>query len=144
MIDQWAQRWGIDPRAVKELKENFGIFEQPQQVAGESEAAIQSRVRLEASQKGFRLWRNNVGACYDADNNFIRYGLANDSTKLNKYFKSSDLIGIDPNGRFVAREVKREGWEYADTMRERAQLAFITLVNSMGGDATFCTGTGTI
>lgn len=120
-----------------------------------SEAAIQQLIRIEASQKGLRIWRNNVGACTDQNGNFIRYGLANDSATMNKAFKSSDLIGIRPVlitpdmvgktiGQFVAREIKKENWTYKGTQREQAQLAFINLIKEMGGDACFANGEGTL
>lgn len=123
----------------------------PPLVAGRSESAVQSIVRLEASRLGKRLWRNNVGAGYLEDGSFIRWGLANDSERINKKIKSSDLIGIDPVvirpdhvgttlGVFLAREVKQAGWQYSGTAREEAQLKWIELIASLGGDAAFTTG----
>ena len=122
---------------------------------GEAEAEIQTRVRLEASQKGARLLRNNNGAGYMADGSFMRWGLANDSAKMNSHIKSSDLIGIRPVlikpvhvgrtiGQFLAREVKRAGWRYTGNKREAAQLRFLELIISMGGDAAFTNGGGSI
>ncbi len=113
-----------------------------------TEAGVQNRERLRASVAGGRLWRNNVGCLKNEDGAFVRYGLANDSKRINKQFKSSDLIGIQPVvvqphdvghtfGLFVAREVKRPGWKYTATEREVAQLAFLTLIESLGGDARF-------
>jgi hypothetical protein len=116
------------------------------------EAAVQARVRLVASQSGARLWRNNVGAGTLQNGSYIRWGLANDSTALNKVVKSGDLIGINPVlitpehvgrtlGVFCSREIKREGWRYnPNNARERAQQAWIDLVVSLGGDAAFTTG----
>jgi hypothetical protein len=122
---------------------------------GKIESVVQADIRQEAAGKGMYLWRNNVGAAQDASGNFFRFGLANDSAKMGKMIKSSDLIGIRPVvitqdmvgktiGQFVAREVKREGWEYKGTQREEAQLKFIKLINSLGGDANFASGTGTL
>jgi hypothetical protein len=119
------------------------------------ETDLQAKVKLEATQKGMRLWRNNVGAFKTPDGSYVRFGIANDSPRLNAIFKSSDLIGIRPVlitkdmvgktiGQFVAREIKREGWTYKGTEREKAQKAFIDLIKSMGGDAMFCTGEGTL
>jgi hypothetical protein len=128
----------------------------PPHVPGESEAAVQARVRVEASRKGMRLFRNNVGAFTDPDSGqFVRFGLANDSKQLNAVIKSGDLIGIRPRvvqpgdvgrliGQLVSREVKRGGWRYTGSPREQAQLNWINLVNSLGGDAAFCTGEGSL
>jgi len=120
-----------------------------------TESNIQSRIRLEASRLGMRLWRNNVGSLKAPDGSYIRFGLANDSPTLNSVMKSSDLIGIRPVvitqdmvgktiGQFVAREVKRNGWIYRDVAHEKAQKAFIDLINQLGGDAAFTTGEGSL
>jgi hypothetical protein len=119
------------------------------------EAGILSEVRLEASEKGCRLWRNNVGATYTDKGHFIRYGLANDSAQLNAVLKSADLIGIRPIvitpahvgkiiGQFVSREIKQSNWRYTGTDREKAQLSWAELIISLGGDACFATGKGTL
>lgn len=155
-LTQWAIKWGIPYEAVEDLRREFGVFStEPAPQVGESEAAIQNRVRLEASRKGLRVWRNNVGACMDENGNFIRYGLANDSKKMNDLIKSSDLIGLRPLrieqchvgqiiGQFVAREVKAADWSYSGTEREQAQLKFLELVASLGGDAAFANSEGTL
>ncbi len=115
-----------------------------------NESATLSKIRLKAAKKGIYLWRNNNGAVHTTDGTFIRFGLANDSKQLNEKLKSSDLIGIKPTkitpemvgktvGIFFSREVKREGWKYTGTPRETAQLAWIELINSLGGDAAFIT-----
>lgn len=120
-----------------------------------SEAAVLNLVRLEASRKDCRLWRNNVGAVYAQDGTFLRYGLANDSAKMNAVLKSADLIGIRPVmitsgmvgtliGQFVSREIKRGDWRYTGTVTEKAQLAWAELILSLGGDAGFATTEGTL
>ena len=122
---------------------------------GKLESTIQAEIRVEAASLGMCLWRNNVGAAQDASGNFFRFGLANDSVKMGKTIKSSDLIGIRPVvitqdmvgktiGQFVAREVKREGWVFKGTPRELAQLKFLELVCGLGGDAQFASGPGTL
>lgn len=118
-----------------------------------SECDIINLVRLDASQKGIRLWRNNVGAGYMNDGRFIRWGLANESEKMNNAIKSSDLIGIKPIliteefigqiiGQFVSREIKNENWKYCATKHEKSQKKWIELINNFGGDAAFTTGIG--
>ena len=120
-----------------------------------SEAGILSDIRLEASEKGARLWRNNVGATYASNGQFLRYGLANDSSNLNKSVKSADLIGIRPVlitqehvgtiiGQFISREIKKPGWRYSHTEREQAQVSWAELIISLGGDACFATSRGTL
>jgi hypothetical protein len=120
-----------------------------------SESGILSDIRLEASQLGCRLWRNNVGATYTPSGQFIRFGLANDSAQLNKAIKSADLIGIRPVlitqehigqiiGQFISREIKHPAWNYKGNERERAQLAWAELINSLGGNACFAIGRGTL
>jgi len=121
-----------------------------------SEACNQALIRAEASRKGLRLWRNNVGAVWTQDGTFLRYGLANDSKKLNSTIKSGDLIGIRPVvitqdmvgktvGVFTSREVKREGWVFnPNNPADIAQLAWIKLIAALGGDACFATGEGTL
>lgn len=152
----WAARWCIPPQAMHELQASvLGLDGTPETVVGMSEAGVQSRVRAEASRRGCRLWRNNVGAGYADDGRFMRWGLANDSSAINAVVKSADLIGIRPRiiqpgdigklfGQFLSREVKAGGWRYSGTERERAQLNWANLINSLGGDAGFATGEGTI
>jgi hypothetical protein len=122
---------------------------------GASEAGVQSRVRLEAAHKGCYLWRNNVGVLPDRYGRPIRYGLANDSKAVNKEVKSGDLIGVRPVlitqvhvghtiGQFLSREVKPGAWRYSGTDREQAQLAWVELITSLGGDACFANNEGTI
>jgi hypothetical protein len=157
---EWALVWGIPAPAVADLQRRMGLDDPtamptPPDSPGRSEAAAQMDVRVEASEKGMRVWRNNVGAGYMEDGTFLRFGLANDSPAINAKIKSADLIGIRPVvitqamvgsmiGQFVSREIKKPGWRYAGTDRERAQLAWANLINSFGGDAQFATGRGTL
>ena len=60
------------------------------------ETDVQASIRLEAAGKGIVLWRNNVGVLMDQRGRPVRYGLANDSERVNSVTKSSDLIGIKP------------------------------------------------
>jgi len=124
---------------------------------GGSEALVQQRVRISVADQGAMAWRNNVGAtparCPDcnAPQVPIRFGLANDSSRLNKRIKSSDLIGCIPRtitpamvgttiGQFAAIECKRAGWKYTGTDREAGQAAWLALISRLGGFARFTTG----
>lgn len=140
-LEQWAIHHNVPYQALVDLRLMFGTVPPDPSVptTGESEAAVQARIRLEASLKGYRLWRNNNGVAIDDTGRHVRYGLCNDSKRMNDTIKSSDLIGISPTGQFVAREVKPSGWTFSGTPRETAQLKFIELVTGMGGDARFAT-----
>jgi hypothetical protein len=120
-----------------------------------TEAYVQSCVRLEAANKGLKLWRNNVGVLADERGVPVRYGLANDSKRLNAAVKSGDLIGWRPIlvgpehvgsriAQFVSRECKRPGWRYSGDEHEQAQLKWAQAVMSDGGDACFASGEGTL
>ena len=155
-LTAWAIRWAIPYAAVDDLRREMGLVNtDPPVVVGRSESAVQSLVRLEASRLGARLFRNNVGAGYLDNASFIRWGLANDSERVNQKIKSSDLIGIRPTviephhvgrtlGVFLSREIKEAGWQYSGTARERAQLRWLELIASLGGDAAFATGEGSL
>lgn len=156
-INEWASRHGVSQAAVQELKAL--LFDIAPHAHGgklaKTEQDVVNLVRLEASAKSGRLWRNNVGAAQDATGRVIRYGIANDSKELNRQLKSSDLLGIMPVlitpahvgrtlGRFVARECKHPSWKPTGDEHEMAQLRFINLINQLGGDARFATGEGTL
>jgi len=154
-LDLWARKWGVNPAAMEELRRLLIVDTGVPVIDGESESAVQSRVRLEGAQKGIQLWRNNVGAGKLENGQFVRWGLCNDSKQMNEKVKSSDLIGIRKItikqihvgqilGQFVARETKAADWKYSGIDRERAQLRFIEMVLSMGGDAAFASGEGTL
>lgn len=179
-LTEWAVRHGVSPAAIDELaaliKHDTPDKPPSGQPAG-SEQYAQQAVRVEASEAGCRLWRNNVGAidghvvskrdlkkfcprCVEVilksiNERHIRYGLCNDSKAMNSKIKSSDLIGIRPVlvrpehvgytfGVFLAREMKHELWTYTGKPREVCQKSYLELVISMGGDASFATGKGTI
>lgn len=152
---EWSIKWGIPLEAIHDLKQSIGLGPEtgPTALNLGSEGAVQQLARMRIADEGGRLFRNNVGACYDETGRFIRYGLANDSAAMNRRVKSSDLIGIRPVriepymvgqtlGQFVARECKQKGWRYSGTQREEAQLRFLELISSMGGDAKFDNGEG--
>jgi hypothetical protein len=63
ILEQWAKRHNIPRQALRELRILFGtVPTDPAPLPGMSEAAVQTRVRLDASKMGWRLWRNKVGA----------------------------------------------------------------------------------
>lgn len=152
----WAQR---HPHAAAELYVVLGGMSRhvPEGGEGKSEAWSQQRARFRIAEQGGMAWRNNVGAtpskCPHCAGKLdvVRYGLMNDSTKLNKKIKSGDLVLAIPRlirpqdvGRTIAQfgmvETKRPGWVYSGTDREVAQAAALALINSLGGFATFSTG----
>lgn len=149
-LSGWAVKWGVSHNALIDLQTQMGMLDPlPDRAApGRSEAAISNLVRVEASQKGMRVFRNNVGVLEDKNGRPLRFGLANDTAALNRKLKSSDLIGIRPVligpehlgtqiGQFVSFEVKEEGWHYTGTPREEAQQAWLVLIASLGGYAKF-------
>ena len=154
----WAIKWGVCAAALQDLRVQFNMMTDPDsetRAAEGSEGRAQADVRIEASEKGHRLWRNNVGVLKDERGVPVRFGLCNDSSKLNKLIKSGDLIGIRQRvvrpedvgtiiGQFMSREVKEPGWVYSGSGREPAQLRWVETVNALGGDAAFATGCGTI
>lgn len=156
-LEQWAIKHSVSFQALHELRAMFGTGGPMEPLTpaqtGMSEAAIQQQIRIEASEAGCRLFRNNVGACKDETGRWVRFGLANESQKMNKLVKSADLIGIKPVtitplhvgsviGQFISREVKAGDWSYSGTPHELAQKAWADMINSMGGDARFVNKTG--
>lgn len=153
-LTEWAERFNIGPDALFSL---YQILTIPlgSHAVGEyeknSETYVQNVLRVLASSREHAyLWRNNVGATQTPDGRMIRYGLCNESKKLNQRFKSSDLIGgtpvtvtADMVGKrvmiFTAVEVKKADWKPgSDTQRERGQLRFINAVRAAGGFGFFC------
>lgn len=159
VLDAWARKWQINPAAMEDLRKLLRLDPKADEIGHKSitlESHVQAEIRAEASEKGMRLWRNNVGAGQLKEGTFIRWGLANESRKVNKVIKSADLIGIRPVlitqqhvgytiGQFVSREVKRPDWKYIAHDKDiTAQLAWANLILSLGGDACFATGVGTL
>ena len=140
-VPQWAQRHGVSQQALTELLLLLTMPPAPPtSPTPRSEAAAQAEIRLAAPRWGGVLWRNNVGALPDRTGVLVRYGLANDSAKLNAHVKSSDLIGFTPVGGvavFTAIECKRADWVWHATAREIAQQRFHSIVRAGGGIAGF-------
>lgn len=162
IIDEWGQDFNIPYHMLLELKRRLGRAwqEQPEKYATPSgqpgsESRQQSLMFLEASRHpdGILMFRNNVGAYMDKGGRLVRYGLANESEKQNKVFKSADGIGlrkvlIQPwhvgrvIGQFVSREMKKEDWVHTGDEHELAQDNWADLINAYGGDARYATGEG--
>lgn len=89
------------------------------------ESELIRRVLLQASERGVRLFRNNIGMLQDKDGRWVRYGVAHPG--------GSDLIGWTPiNGVavFTAYELK--------TGRQKPtheQESFLRAVENAGGIA---------
>lgn len=159
MLYDWAKAWGIPWPAVIDLQRRMGMegtgAPTTPRVPGMTEEAISINVRYEAARKGVLLFRNNVGALQDKTGRYVRYGLANDSSKINEKIKSGDFIGVRPVlitgqhightiGQFVSREIKHGDWYYTGADREPAQLKWAEIINGAGGDAAFTTGEGSL
>ncbi|MBL4769513.1 MAG: hypothetical protein JKY94_17705 [Rhodobacteraceae bacterium] len=156
-FNEWTARWQVPAQAVAELRSLS--LPDTRDKAGVSEGAVQSEIRIVAAQVECNLMRNNSGATQpprleDMDKVFrpVRYGLGNDSARINKVRKSSDLIGLTrvnitaqhvgrTLGVFTAAEIKKPGWNFAKklTAEEQAQSNFLTWVKANGGIATFAT-----
>jgi hypothetical protein len=105
----------------------------------QTETDVQNLCRIRAQELGSVLWRNNVGAMKDVRGIPVRFGLANDSARLNEQLKSADLIGMGPGGRMVSVECKEPGWRWMATDHEIAQLNWLHLVRMYGGLSGFAT-----
>ena len=152
-LKDWQARWGhhIPAQALAELKAILSpAMPLTAPTSRHSEAAGAAQIRLAAGRAGAPLWRNNRGGAYDETGRFIRYGLGNESVKLNDTWKSSDYIGMLPVvvqpshvgrtfGVFLAVETKPTPWRLTPgDKRGQAQAAFIQSVRGFGGVGGFC------
>lgn len=85
------------------------------------ESDIMRACMLALSEAGCLIWRNNTGVLPDRQGVPIRFGLC---------VGSSDLIGITPDGRFLAIETKT-----AKGRIRPEQQRFIDAVRAKGGIA---------
>lgn len=156
-LHDWIQRWWsvLPEHARLEYAEIVQPHEYLRPVTSDqSELFVQGQIRLAASRDhGAPLWRNNSGAGEFTDEykktRYVRFGLGNESARLNRKWKSSDLIGILPVtitpqhvghtvGVFLAVEVKQPGWSFsASDKRAQAQSNFLNSVAAFGGLAGF-------
>ncbi len=88
------------------------------------EQALLNAIRLKLSEMGILNWRNNTGALRDREGRLIKYGLC---------VGSSDIIGITPQGRFIAIEVKLPGKKLT-----KDQQKFLRAIEINGGIAGVC------
>lgn len=140
----WATRHSVSNPALTELIQLLAMPPSPaRQLTQYSEAAVQAEIKLAAPRHGGVVWRNNVGVWSD-NGTPVRYGLANESAKLNKSVKSSDLIGFIPRilaGKlvavFTAIECKRGSWSWGGTQAEIGQQRFHNIIKAGGGYAGF-------
>ena len=147
---EWSEKYRVSPDAFAELLRiidppSTGIDSAPQG----SEAAVQADIRVFASRRGCALWRNNSGSLQDSTGRWVRFGLGNDSKRINEVWKSPDLVGINPVriglehvgsiiGQFWAVEVKESGWNFnPKDAHQCAQRNCLRTVNAMGGRGQF-------
>ncbi len=112
-----------------------------------TEAQLQSLVRLHAHKYKSLLMRNNSGVLVNSiTNRPVRFGLGNDSSRLNKVFKSPDLIGITQQrcpcgklyGVFTGLEIKTPGWKFNKNNQVHvAQNNFLNEIRKRNGIADF-------
>ena len=86
-----------------------------------SEANIQGDIMIALASAVCLIWRQNTGVLPDENGRPIKFGLC---------VGSSDLIGVAPDGRFLAIEVKSAIGQPTD-----AQNRFIDAVRAKGGRA---------
>ena len=87
-----------------------------------SEQNVSNDIQIALSQAGCLIFRNNVGVLPDRTGRPVRYGVGGNG--------GSDLIGVAPDGVFIAIEVKNAVGQATD-----AQLRFIAAVIAKGGRA---------
>ncbi len=89
-----------------------------------SEAEVSAAIQVRASQVGARLWRNQAGKYQLKDGRWLSSGL---------FEGAPDLVGLLPDGRFLAIEVKSKTGRPTP-----AQVHAIEFLRSMGAVAAIC------
>ena len=87
----------------------------------QSESHILNACLIALSAAGCLAWRNNTGVLPDRQGRPIRFGLC---------VGSSDIIGVAPDGKFLAIECKTAIGQPTD-----AQVRFLAAVRRQGGRA---------
>jgi len=99
-----------------------------------SEQNIQNECLLALSEAGCTVWRQNTGLAWVGDPVYLKNGdvILRNPRRLHVGLckGSSDIIGIAPDGRFLAPEVKTATGRVTDD-----QERFILRVNQAGGIA---------
>ena len=85
------------------------------------ESNVQARILVALSLAGCLVWRQDTGAYRAKSGALVRYGLCKGS---------SDIVGIAPDGLFLAVEVKTDKGRTTE-----AQDLFIAAVRRAGGRA---------
>jgi hypothetical protein len=146
----WAQKHKIGQDAMLDL---LRVLDPPSTgidsgKAG-TEAAVQADIRVQAARLGCALWRNNSGSLQDATGRWVRFGVGNDSKRINEVWKSPDLVGINPVriglehvgsviGQFWGVEVKEPGWKFnPKDAHQVAQQNCLRTINGLGGRGQF-------
>lgn len=95
-----------------------------------SESTILKEVMLQASELGWRVFRNNVGIAFQPNGQVIRYGLATGSSDLIGW--KSQVITQDMVGQkvaiFLAIETKTKTGRVTDEQKN-----FLAQVDAAGG-----------
>lgn len=105
------------------------------------EQSIMQRVQLEASRKGWRVFRNNVGVLPDRRGVPVRYGLCPGSSDLigwRELVITPDMVGHTV-AQFVAVEVKGPTGKATPK-----QMKFLEAVARSGGVAVIARGEGAL
>lgn len=156
LLSDWAALWGIPDAAIRDLGARL---QQCRPVSDDAESRplfSEEGVTIEyqrqaAARSDLMVFRNNVGALKNDKGHMVRYGLANESKRVNTHLKSADFIGIYRRiitaadvghviGQFVSSEMKPEGWRFTGAGRESAQMNWALLIQKYGGIATFYAG----
>ncbi len=87
---------------------------------------MQIQIQEYLALKGIYCWRNNSGMLTDRHGIHVRFGKVG----------SADIIGIAPDGKFLAIEVKRPNGRYKPTP---AQMEFLEEIKARGGYAGVAT-----
>ncbi len=91
-----------------------------------TEHAIQLQIMEYLALKGIYAWRNNSGTLRDRRGIPVRFGKVG----------SADILGVAPDGKFLAIEVKRPGGSWGV---QPAQEAFLQEITRRGGYAGVAT-----